>query len=120
MRGCYLGLHPVCGVTCRSLAVVDCGKLGCMEAGGVAACGQLDDMPIDVDLCGMFPCSICPDGPGSFFCSGNDVAMCAALPITTATCGKPCGCAQLCVVEPVQSCSRCATTNAVGGAACIP
>jgi hypothetical protein len=58
IHGCFLGIHPVCGLTCSSSVVQACGYAGCMDSGGSTCNSQ----PI-VDPCVEFSCSACPN-PG--------------------------------------------------------
>jgi hypothetical protein len=105
VRGCFLAIHPQCGLTCRSLTVTDCDQLGCVVKDGAAQCGTA---ALYMGPCVDMDCAKCGVGlPGSFFCDGNSLAVCVALPTTHVSCNGECNCSQICVPEVVATCVSC-------------
>jgi len=115
--GCFLALHPVCGLTCQALQFEDCGSFGCRETALGASCVEGVFGP---DWCTEFDCADCgPSGePGSLFCDGNEVVACTSLPMHDELCTGTCACEQICRRKVVASCDgKCVES---GGAHCEP
>jgi hypothetical protein len=115
VRGWFLALHPRCGLTCRSILVTDCTPDTCEIFDGTARCAGVAN---HASPCAALSCSQCGAAPGSFFCDGTKLAVCASLPIDDVTCGGACGCRQVCSREVVRSCTSCVVESS--GPSCSP
>jgi hypothetical protein len=114
IRGWFLATHPQCGLTCRSLIAKDCGMVSCVVEEGIVQCQKV---AFYSDPCVSMACSLCDHDPGSFFCDGSNLSVCASLPTTHLDCGgTACKCSEICSRQTVRSCDGCSETN--GGPSC--
>jgi hypothetical protein len=117
--GCFLAVHPDCGLTCTIVSVARCDgeKSYCMDISGGAVCSIYQ---VDGDICSAFPCDTCPgDGPGSLFCEANAVTTCASLAVEPGMCTTDaCSCDQACTRVVVEACPGACSSD--GGAHCVP
>jgi hypothetical protein len=117
VAGCFLALHPVCGLTCRELRFEDCGAVDCVETDKGARCAE---GVFQVGPCDERDCAACgpPGKAGGVFCDGNEVVACTSLPAWDALCPGACECEEICLREVVAACDgACVET---GGARCQP
>lgn len=117
--GCFLAVHPECGLTCAIVSVARCEEENshCMVMSGGAICSIYQ---VDGDICSAFPCEACPgEGPGSLFCEANAVTTCAAVSVEPGMCESGhCSCDQACTRVELEACP--ASCSPDGGAHCLP
>ena len=116
--GCFLSVHPICGLTCSVISVEVCSQEEnvCEPVEGGARCTVPE---YDGDICGFHPCSECPASPGSLYCQDDDLSTCASVSVTPQMCSAvPCECTQVCIPTVVESCPG--TCSPDGGAHCAP
>jgi hypothetical protein len=86
-HACFYSLHPVCGLSCTSQLIRDCGAAGCMDS-GTGICNVTPSDP-----CLDFSCAACaqPPAPGQFSCGdAGHVVGCSVAQFPGATCDKLC------------------------------
>lgn len=111
MHACFLGVHPMCGLSCSSMVVQPCGDAGCMDSGG-SVCNS----PSSNDPCVDFACSLCPNpaAPNEVACGGTDqVVGCVTASFAGGSCNSIC--------ETVSwECSALSVCVEQDGARCVP
>jgi hypothetical protein len=95
--GCFLALHPQCGLSCHTVEVENCLGQGCLTSENGAECISSSVQNICLD----FDCSACsaPLGIGEFSCVDNKVTAC-----TTLHSNHPV-CSEICHLEIIEECS---------------
>lgn len=117
--GCFLAVHPACGLSCNLIEMQRCEDPGshCEASAEGAWC---TDSQVDGDICSQYPCALCPgDGPGDLVCDADAVQTCATVVVTADMCEQaPCSCEQACTQVVVETCPEgCSMDN---GAHCLP
>jgi len=117
VRGCFLALHPTCGLVCHDLLVEVCDDRPCVAGADGAVCQPGRGGP---EPCATFPCGACePAAPGATACDGDAVVACVTLPTWDGLCLGPCECDRLCRRDVLASCPNgCVEDDA--GARCVP
>jgi hypothetical protein len=115
VQGCFLALHPVCGLTCRSVVIQDCAETGCESIPDGAKCV---DYGWDA-WCLEFSCEACgADGSESgYFCDGDDLVACVSLGMVEGHCPVECTCEMICQTEVMETCPDGCSED--GGAHCM-
>ena len=114
LRGCFLALQPLCGVTCESIAVQDCSTGACEVVDTGARCK--DPNGPNGNPCVDYDCNACNDRlqPDGSVCDGRQVLECPALPFPGTDCDHICEILS-------HACPDGWTCNETdGGAACVP
>lgn len=101
VQGCFLAVHPECGLVCHAVLLAECPAPACEEGADGARCAVFGGDP-----CGEHPCAGCPDGaaPGEPACAGATVVVCATLAARDELCGGACACDRWCAPVPVETC----------------
>lgn len=118
VMGCFLSVHPVCGLSCTVVPVEVCSYEGsvCELVEGGAHCTISE---YDGDICGSYPCSDCPAQPGSLYCRDDDLSTCATVSVAPMMCADAeCSCSEACIPLSVLSCVE--SCSMLGGAHCLP
>ncbi|NOZ87392.1 MAG: hypothetical protein GXP49_14200 [Deltaproteobacteria bacterium] len=116
VHACMIGLHPLCGLTCKLVSLQDCDQDGeCEDVQGGARCIGFGKN----DWCKEYDCGNCGTSPGSFSCDGQDVAACESVGITDDMCpAGRCDCKEICIRTVISTCTgKC---DLEGGAHCEP
>jgi len=116
--GCFLAVHPTCGLTCSVIEVEACTAQDsvCEPLVGGARCTFPE---YDGDICGLHPCEACPAVPGSLYCRDDDLWTCASVSVLPEMCpAGPCTCTQVCIPTLSQECPGSCSMD--GGAHCGP
>lgn len=106
LAGCFLALHPTCGLSCTRAVIQGCGKDKCIADAGVAHCA----VPMGLDPCLQFSCAGCP--PQGFTCSGTAIVACEAVAVGEVDCPA------YCRRREVRQCAQACTAD--GGVHCAP
>lgn len=99
LLGCFIALHPECGITCELVLVSDCGPDGCRGDVGDADCTTGAASPCSERACENV-CGPAGIGPGENTCVAEQFATCLSLPFNTGECKDACQLATQACPEP--------------------
>jgi len=128
VEGCWVALHPQCGLTCQQVQVENCCEtepdVPCSPEPALCEQSEIGARCTPTywgtGWCEEFPCSECGAGstPGTAFCDGNELVVCNALTLDDWHCNdNPCSCDQICVRQVTATCDNGCSDD--GGAHCI-